>query len=378
MEIEKVIISSKGEFSKIEEIRLAADLLFIFGDGDLMCEKEFKLAIRNSFPDAKIFGCSSSGEISGLEVFENSISVAAVKFSSTTIRIESVDLAKYKNNIECGEKLCEKFPQKDLKHLIVLSDGINVNGCNLIEGIQNKLSKKVAVTGGLAGDGIRFSKTLVFDEKGEVKSNCVCALGFYGDSISVGYGTNGGWENFGIERLVTKSKNNILYELDHQPALLLYKQFLGERAKDLPVSGMSFPLSCRVGDSQNAVVRTVHGINEKDQSLIFGGNIPDGVYVKLMKANVDRLIAGAELSAKASTDMIPKGESEFAILISCVGRKLVLKQLVEEEVEVVADVIGKQAILTGFYSYGEISPFKEDSPSFLHNQTMTITTFSEK
>ncbi|WP_320018560.1 FIST N-terminal domain-containing protein [Labilibaculum manganireducens] len=378
MEIEKLIISSRNEFSKIKEIRFKPDLLFIFGDGELMCEKEFKSTIKNSFPDAMIFGCSSSGEISGLEVFEKSISIAAVKFSSTKLRIESVDLTKYKNDIECGEKLCEKFPQKGLKHLMVLSDGITINGCNLLEGIQNKLSKKVAVTGGLAGDGTRFSETLVFDKEGVAKSNCVCALGFYGDSISIGYGTNGGWENFGIERLVTKSKGNILYELDHQPALLLYKQFLGERAKDLPVSGMSFPLSCRVGDSQNAVIRTVHGINEKDQSLIFGGNIPDGGYVKLMKANVDRLISGAELSAKASTDMIPKGESEFAVLISCVGRKLVLKQLVEEEVEVVADVIGKQAVLTGFYSYGEISPFKEDGPGFLHNQTMTITTFSEK
>jgi hypothetical protein len=378
MEIEKVIVRSKDEFSKIKEIRLKPDLLFVFGEGELLCEKEFNSVIKNSFPDSLIFGCSSSGEISGLEVFENSISITAVKFSSTKLRLESVDLSKYKNSTECGEGLCEKFPVKDLKHLMVLSDGIHINGSHLIEGIQKVLPKEVAITGGLAGDGIRFSKTFVYNKEGEVKSNCVCALGFYGDSLSVGYGTNGGWENFGIERLVTKSKDNILYELDHQPALLLYKQFLGERAKDLPVSGMSFPLSCRVGDSQKAVVRTVHGINEEEQSLSFGGNIPEGASVKMMKANVDRLILGAELSAKASTDMINKGESELAILISCVGRKLVLKQLVEEEIEVVADIIGNQARITGFYSYGEISPFGADSDCFLHNQTMTITTFSEK
>ncbi|PKQ61821.1 hypothetical protein BZG02_14435 [Labilibaculum filiforme] len=378
MKVEKVIISSSAEYSKLKDIRLQPDLLFIFGLGELISDKEFRIAIRNSFSDCLIFGCSSSGEISGLEVFKNSISITAVQFSSTKLRIESVDLNDYKTNIECGEKLCEKFPAKDLKHLMVLSDGIHINGCHLIEGIQNKLSKKVAVTGGLAGDGTRFSETFVFTKEGEAKNNCVSALGFYGDAISVGYGTNGGWENFGIERHVTKSKDNVLYELDQQPALLLYKQFLGERAKELPLSGMSFPLSCRIGDSKNAVVRTVHGINEADQSLLFGGNIPEGSYVKLMKANVDSLILGAELSAKACTDMIPTGESELAILISCVGRKLVLKQLVEEEVEVVADVIGNQAIIGGFYSYGEISPFTKDSKYYLHNQTMTITTFSEK
>lgn len=378
MEVEKVNINSFVEFSKIKEIKLKPDLLFVFGDVDLLSKKEFKSAINNYFPDALLFGCSSSGEISGLEVFERSISITAVKFSSTELRLESVDLEKYKNSIECGEELCKKFPVKGLKHLMVLSDGIAVNGSHLIEGIQKILPKSVAVTGGLAGDGVRFSKTLVFNKEGDAKSNCVCALGFYGDSLSVGYGTNGGWENFGIERLVTKSKDNVLYELDNQPALILYKQFLGERAKDLPVSGMSFPLSCRVGDSQRAVVRTVHGINEENQSLSFGGNIPEGSYVKLMKANVDRLISGAELSAKASTDMIHKGDSELAILISCVGRKLVLKQLVEEEVEAVADVIGDQACISGFYSYGEISPFAENSSCFLHNQTMTITIFSEK
>lgn len=378
MEIQKVIIRSKDEFSKINKITLTPDLLFVFGVGELLVEKEFNSVIKNSFPGSLVFGCSSSGEISGLEVFENSISITAIKFSSTKLILESVDLTKYKNSTACGEGLCEKFPVKDLKHLMVLSDGININGSHLIEGIQKVLPKEVAITGGLAGDGVRFSKTLVFNKDGEAKSNCVCGLGFYGDSLTVGYGTNGGWENFGIERMVTKSKDNVLYELDNQPALVLYKQFLGERAKDLPVSGMSFPLSCRVGDSQNAFVRTVHGINEEDQSLSFGGNIPEGAIVKLMKANVDRLILGAELSAKASTDMINKGESELAILISCVGRKLVLKQLVEEEVEVVANVIGDQANITGFYSYGEISPFEEYGACFLHNQTMTITTFSEK
>lgn len=378
MKIEKVIIKSTDEFLKLKEIKILPDLFFVFGNDQLIQQEEFGSILRTHYPKSLIFGCSSSGEISGIEVLENSIVLTAVQFSSTQLRLESVELELYKNSYECGKALCKKFPSKNLKHLMILSDGIHINGSHLIEGIQNKLSEKIGITGGLAGDDTKFTKTFVFDKNGKTKSNCVSALGFYGDSLRVGYGTNGGWSDFGLERKVTRSKDNILYELDHQPALLLYKQFLGERAAELPLSGMLFPLSLRINNSDKTIVRTVHGINEEDQSLIFGGNIPENARVKLMKANVDLLVSGAKLSAIACNKMIPKEESELTILISCVGRKLVLKQLVEEEVEIVANEMGNKTCITGFYSNGEISPFEDGGNCFLHNQTMTITTFSEK
>lgn len=132
----------------------------------------------------------------------------------------------------------------------------------------------------------------------------------------------------------------------------------------------------RVNEQTKPVVRTILAVNEDEQSLTFAGNIPEGSKVRLMKANVDRLINGAEDSA-ISANKIFKEDTELAILISCVGRRLVLKQLVEEEVEVVRDILGEKPCITGFYSYGEIAPFGEFSPCELHNQTMTITTLSE-
>jgi hypothetical protein len=201
-------------------------------------------------------------------------------------------------------------------------------------------------------------------------------LGFYGDNLKVGFSSRGGWDSFGIDRLVTRSNNNVLYELDGKPALETYKSFLGDKAKDLPSSGLLFPLSMRNEKDAIPVVRTILGINEDKQSLTFAGNIPEGSYVRLMKANIDRLIDGAENSAKNTSKSL-KETPELAILISCVGRRLVLKQLVEEEVEVVREVIGDEACITGFYSYGEIAPFGEHSPCELHNQTMTITTLTE-
>jgi len=149
----------------------------------------------------------------------------------------------------------------------------------------------------------------------------------------------GGWDSFGPERLITKSKANVLYELDSQPALEIYKKYLGDYAKDLPGSGLLFPLSIRMKDTDDAIVRTILNVNEEDKSVTFAGNMPEGSYARLMKANFDRLIDGASNAAQNSM----KKESqkpELAILISCVGRKLVLNQRIEEEVEVIRAIYG--------------------------------------
>ena len=378
MKVDRVIIKSNRDFVNLERIQIKPNVLFIFGDRELLCDKNFQEKLDENFSDVIRFGCSSAGEIVGLEVHEKAITITAVEFELTKIIFEDIRLTDYKNSTDCGEALCNKFEKEGLRHLMVLSDGVNINGACLVEGIQNKLPNGIAVTGGLAGDGVDFNKTFVYDKSGKPKMNFVTGLGFYGDSLDIGYGSNGGWNSFGVERLVTKSDGNILYEVDNQPALLLYKEFLGEKVNELPAAGLLFPLSLRQNDKEEPVVRTILGVNNVDQSLIFAGSIPEGSYVKLMKANVDRLINGAELSAEASIEMIDRGESELAILISCVGRKLVLKQLAEEEVEAVAEVLGSQIKITGFYSYGEIAPFRDGSTSVLHNQTMTVTTFSEK
>ncbi|MCY1633614.1 FIST signal transduction protein [Marinifilum sp. D737] len=378
MKIDKLRINSIDELPNIKNLRIKADLIFVFGYRKLMLDEPFTLALKNHYPEAVLFGCSSAGEISGTEVIDHSVVITAIEFENSTVKLESIQIEENSDNTLLGTKLLDKLDKNGLKHVMILSDGLNINGAELVDGIENTLPGNVTVTGGLAGDGSDFNETVVYDKSGKPVSNCIAALGFYGEKISVGYGSNGGWDSFGLERLVTKSKGNILYELDGKPALQLYKQFLGDKAEGLPASGLLFPLSLREDGIQEPVVRTILGVNEEDQSMTFAGCIPEGAYVRLMKANVDRLINGAENSAITTTEILPKDIAEIAILISCVGRKLVLKQLIEEEVEAVSDVIGKDVCITGFYSYGEISPFRKNTPCKLHNQTMTITTISEK
>lgn len=324
-----------------------------------------------------MIGCSTAGEILGNQVLDGSMALTAVQFETTRIRSILVDLEAHgMDSYQTGANISEQLQGEGLRHIFVLSDGLVVNGAELVKGLQTQVDKTVSITGGLAGDGSDFGQTFVVHD-GMIQSRKIVALGLYGEDLKIGFGSKGGWDSFGIERLVTRSEGNVLYELDGEPALKLYKEFLGDKAKDLPGSGLLFPLSMRDQDNQAPVVRTILAIDEKEQSLTFAGNIPEGAYVRLMKANIDRIIDGAEQSARISREFDHQAH-QLVLLISCVGRRLVMKQLVEEEVEAVNDVFDNQIFTTGFYSYGEIAPFDKFSPCSLHNQTMTITTLAEE
>lgn len=360
-----------------EPFSFIPDLIFIFGSRELLEKSNIPDELHEQYKNAFFSGCSTAGEIAGESVSDNTIIVTGISFKNTPLVSAKVALAEVDyNSMDAGKMLVAQLPSKGLRHVFVVSDGIRVNGTDLVKGMIEGLAPDVTLTGGLAGDGSKFIKTVILEPDGQVVSESVAAIGFYGESISIGFGSRGGWDSFGLDRLVTKADGNILYEIDNQPALDLYKSFLGDKAKDLPASALLFPLSMRDSEDRAPVVRTILGISEENKSLTFAGDIPQGSFVRLMKANNDRLITGAEEAAFVALEGM-ESMPEFVLLVSCVGRKLVLKQIVEEEVESVSDVLGNPAI-AGFYSYGELAPFNKNASCELHNQTMTITTFTEE
>ncbi len=354
-----------------------AQLVFVFGSTQALQMKEAVQEVRKAYPAAHLLGCSTSGEIFESEVLDDSLVCTAVQFEGTTVRGTRVTLDDGSDSYDAGVQLAQQLEKSGLSHVFVLSDGLRVNGSELVAGLTAHLPSHVAVTGGLAGDGARFQKTLVLWDD-EPQQGVIAALGLYGERLKIGYGSLGGWDSFGAERLITRSKGNVLYELDGKSALQLYKNYLGDHAQGLPATALLFPLSLRVRENSEPVVRTILSVNEDEQSMTFAGDLPEGAYARFMKANFDRLIDGATDAAKTSYEAIGSTSPDLAILISCVGRKLVLKQRIEEEVESVRDVLGERTAVTGFYSYGEISPFTPGAKCELHNQTMTITTFSER
>jgi hypothetical protein len=379
MEIEqKKWTKDKGwEQETRERLKDSAQLVLIFGSKYHLKGTRVFNEIRSFFPNAHLFGCSTAGEIYGTQVSDESVVVTAIRFDSTQIKTSSIKVSQTENSFCLGKKLAESLPKEGLSYVFVLSDGLTVNGSHLVEGLTKYLPPGVTLTGGLSGDGERFEETLVLLDA-PAERNTVAIVGFYGSRLKIGCGSLGGWDPFGPERRITASKENVLYKLDGKSALELYKKYLGEHAQGLPAAGLLFPLSLRTEQGKMGVVRTILSVNEEEQSMTFAGDLPQGGFVRLMKANFDRLIDGSVEAAKISYEAIGLSSPDLAILISCVGRKLVLQQRVEEEVEGVRDVVGHHTVLTGFYSYGEISPFTPNAKCELHNQTMTITTFSER
>ncbi|MDH4078335.1 MAG: FIST C-terminal domain-containing protein [Nitrospira sp.] len=351
-------------------------LVVVFGSTSLLDAPGPMNELLEEYSESVIVGCSTAGEIFGTQIFDESLSAAIAKFEHTNLRVASAPVRSADDSFKAGQQIAQQLKDSTLRGILVLSDGLSVNGSELVRGLNSTMLPSVVVTGGLAGDGNRFQRTWVLQDR-RPQPGWVTAVGFYGNHVRIGHGSKGGWDLFGPERRVTKSKGNVLFELDGRPALQLYKEYLGDRAAGLPATGLLFPLALRADQSDSkSLVRTILAVNEEDQSLTFAGDISEGSLAQLMKANFDRLVQGAS-EAATTTKLSADGEScTLAIAISCVGRRLVLGERTEEETEATLEVLPKGTQQIGFYSYGEISPYATGTCD-LHNQTMTLTTLSE-
>jgi len=351
-------------------------LVLVFGASELRDDPEPFDGIRRTFPRSTILGCSTAGEILGTTISDGTLGLAVLRFESTALRGAVSAIASPDRTLEAAESIARSLLAPDLRAVFVLSDGQGVNGTELVNGFRGVFSDAVTVTGGLAGDGDRFERTWVIVE-GRPATGFVSAVGLYGEALDVRHGSMGGWDIFGPPRRMTRSEGNVLYELDGRPALDLYKEYLGDRADGLPAAALLFPLSVSLDGSDESVVRTVLAVDERSRSMTFAGDVPQGATAQLMRATFDRLIDGASGAARlALGNARVSGDEILSIAISCVGRRLVLGERAEEELDATLEVLPAGTGQIGFYSYGEISPHASGRCD-LHNQTMTLTTLSE-
>lgn len=375
MKTSQVVVKKIQDLSKAVET-LKADkpnVVFIFGGVDHFANGALA-AVQAGLPGVEIIGCSTAGEICDDGVFDETVVLTAARFDRTKIKSCSTKITDAAGSEACGADIAKKLAASDLKAVFVLGQGVAINGSTLIKGLKSGLDETVIVTGGLAGDAGRFQKSYTI-HNGQVDDRSVVALGLYGDSVKVTYGSRGGWDPFGPTRRVTKAQGTVLFELDGEKALNVYKAYLKDHAKDLPGSGLLFPFAL-LNDKEagTGLIRTILGIDEAAGSLILAGDIQEGNLVRLMHAKTGGLVKGAQDAAEHAVK--GKGEGGLGLLVSCVGRKLVMGEDVDAEVEAVFENLGAEHI-TGFYSNGEIGPFTSASDCQLHNQTMTITSISE-
>lgn len=371
MQVSQIRWSAKSGWAQPPVFSAVADVVLVFSEAEFFQTDACYSQLRTMFPQAHIVGCSSAGSVLGVEISDGDVVATAIKLERSSARLAVVDIGPGLEAGELGKRLMAELNAPDLRHVFVLSDGLQVNGSHLALGLNQA---GVAVTGGLAGDGARFAKTAVMADA-PARSGRIAALGFYGGAM-VKSGCFAGWEEFGAERIVTRSVGNVVFEIDGEPALELYKKYLGDQAGELPASGLRFPLSIQASKSDKPLIRTLLAVDEKAHSLTFAGDVTQGYICKLMRTNLDSLIESAGLAAEMA-HASSEGATGLCLVVSCVGRRLVMGQLTEEELEVVQEKLGVTTAITGFYSYGELAPFSDVLLCQLHNQTMTLTTIYE-
>ncbi|MBX3390603.1 MAG: FIST C-terminal domain-containing protein [Phycisphaeraceae bacterium] len=364
-----------GTFPQLDSERT---MIIVFGASEYKDKSEALHELHKAFPRSRIIGCSTSGEIFGTRVMDGTLSVAIKRFDATTVTTAIAPVRNADDSYRAGATLGEQLLRRGLRGVMVLSDGLNVNGTELVHGLNSVLPEGTVLTGGLAGDGDRFKETWVL-RNGLPESRIVSAMGFYGDQVEIGHGSKGGWSPFGPERMITRSQGNVLFELDGTPALALYKKYLGDRSRELPASGLLFPLAVRPSRGGSPMlVRTILAVSETDQSLTFAGDIPEGWSAQLMRANFDWLVDASAESAKASCALDSPICEPLTIAVSCVGRRLILGERTEDELRAAEEALSSAGRMIGMYSYGELSPHINGGRCELHNQTMTITTIGER
>ena len=339
-------------------------------------------ALREAFPNAHVIGCSSAGEISSGGVDTGSAVVTAVKFDRPGMALARERIANMADSESAGERLGAQLAASKPHTVLVFGQGVELNGSAMIRGLRTALGDRTTIAGGLAADAGRFVRTFVI-AGADASISEIVGIGFHDAGLKVSTGTFGGWKPFGALRRVTRADGNMLYELDGEPALNVYRRYLGDHARQLPGSALLFPFSMVDADGrETGVIRTILGMDEAAGSLTLAGEITADGFLRLMTASSDELIDGAEVAAEAVAEDGAASSDGFALLVSCVGRRMVLGARVDEEVEAVGSVVGKRCALAGFYSNGEISSSGDDVLSCgagnqLHNQTMTITRFTE-
>lgn len=319
--------------------------------------------------DARVplVGCSSYAEINSDEALSKSVTVMGLV-------LEGVEIRTYRAAVEDGDsralgrRLGAEIAAFGPDLVITFPDGVRVNSTPYLLGLQEHLGDRFPIVGGVAADMATFTKTWELHHRDALTGHAV-AVALKG-KFEIAAIAKSGFHPIGVARRATRVEGaKAVIELDGQPALGLYKDYLGLAGADLQTAGLEFPLGIAgSSDTADPIVRAVQGVDEARSALLCSGDVPEGAYVCMMRGTRDDLIQGATAAVDAALKQVPA--PSVALFFDCMGRKLVLGARYKEELGPVMAKLGPDVPKIGFYTYGELA--LAEGVSRHHDETFTM------
>ncbi|MBU1726010.1 MAG: FIST C-terminal domain-containing protein [Candidatus Omnitrophica bacterium] len=356
------------------------NLAVVFSTLDYAHPTVFK-TIGSLLENVPILGASSLAIISSQGIFKRGIVILLLAFSED-IHLSTACSQDIRSRPirETGRQLADRL-LSGLKNVprdfgIFFADGLIPDSSSLLAGIQERLGRSFPLAGALASDNLAFKKTYLYFN-GQVLSDSVCGM-LWGGKINFGLGIKHGWKPLGKPHSVTKSSANIVYEIDGEPAVKFYEEYLGNEPSRLKSElrhiSILYPLGIHLKGEEEYLLRNILFINE-DGSLVFQGDVPQGCVVRLMIGTKESCLMAAGKAAGEANRGLKGNPAKFALVFNSVSRNILLGRQSVLELETVKEKLGENTPIIGLYTYGEQAPLKSigyHGNTYFHNQTITI------
>lgn len=376
-------VASRERFSRDAGRRMGEALVGKLGETPkgclLFCSPEEDLGelvqgVYESVGTQNVVGCTSAGEISCEGYGYNSAVLGGFVSDQVDVHVAFVDEIA-RDSERAGEILAASLPG-GVHFVQLFSDALKGNGCALLRGMTRVLGDATVIGGGAAADNMRFCHTLQFFGP-SIHTGAAVAMGFSG-RFRLGMGVRSGWSPIGIAKRVTRAAGNVVYELNHQPALEVYRRFLGKHVDKLPAVGAEYALGLvdnygTMGLDDYCLMRASLAVNHQDGSILYGGEVPQGAMVRFTCCDSNSLLEAAGGAGRAAVAELSGSTPVMAFFYSCLARKVMLGRRTPEETEMVRQILGRSIPILGFYTFGEYGRIAIGKPSVLHNETAAVT-----
>jgi hypothetical protein len=191
-----VVLYKNDQWTQVEKLPMNkedVEVIYVFAERSLLEGNKISDFLSTQFTKAQIIYSSTAGEINDRMVEDDTAVCVCIQFEKTPQQFAIENISQAANSFDLGVKVSKKLESNNLKYVMIISDGNLVNGDDLVKGIQTVLDPSVIVSGGVAGDGDRFAKTLV-GLNDNINEGNVVLMGLYGEHIKVGTSFKGGWD----------------------------------------------------------------------------------------------------------------------------------------------------------------------------------------